>query len=247
MSGTAHRRPVWSDEFDGPAGSPPDPSRWGFELGDGSAYDNPGWGNDELQWYTDSVANAFHDGSGHLVIRALEEGDRYTSARLITKGKVELGFGRIETKALVPRGAGTWPAVWALGTDIDSAPWPACGEIDILEHVGREPRAVFGSVHGPGYSGESGATGKTLLEEDVADDFRVFAVDWEPRRIEWSVDGRVYHAATPEDVPGEWAVDHPVYLIVNVAVGGNFGGPVGPETAFPQDLLVDYVRSYVPA
>lgn len=237
---------MWSDEFDGPASSPPDPSRWEFELGDGSADGDPGWGNGELQWYTDSTANAALDGSGNLVIRARAEEGRYTSARIITKGKVELEHGRIEAKARVPRGEGMWPAVWALGANIDSAPWPACGEIDIMEHVGREPRRAFGAVHGPGYSGEACVGGEIALDEDLANAFHVFAVDWAPRRIEWSVDGRIYHAVTPVNVPGEWAFEHPFFLIVNLAVGGSFGGPVGSETVFPQELVVDYVRAYAP-
>jgi beta-glucanase (GH16 family) len=242
------RAPVWSDEFDGAGGSPPDARFWSFELGDGSVQDNPGWGNHELQWYTDDLANAAHDGSGNLVVTAHRRDDgSYTSARLVTKGKVELAYGRIETRARVPAGAGLWPAVWALGANIDAVPWPGCGEIDVMEYVAREPRRAFGTIHGPGYSGGSGWTGTIDLDEDLARDYHVFAVEWEPERIEWSLDGTVYHAATPADVTGAWVFDHPFYVLVNLAVGGDFGGPVAPDTWFPASLVVDYVRVYAPA
>jgi beta-glucanase (GH16 family) len=241
-------QPVWSDEFDGPAGSPPDAASWGFELGDGTNYGIPGWGNQELQWFTDSPANAAHDGRSNLAITArTEAAGGYTSARIVTKGKVELCYGRIEARVRCPPGAGLWSAIWALGTDIDSAPWPGCGEIDIVEQVGREPHGAFGTIHGPGYAGHEGYTGTIHLEEKLASDFHVFAAEWSERQIEWSLDGRVYHAATPDDVPGAWVFDHPFYLLINLAVGGDLGGPVAEETTFPQHLLVDYVRAYAPA
>jgi beta-glucanase (GH16 family) len=241
------RKVVWSDEFDGAAGSPPDGGSWSYELGDGSEQGNPGWGNRELQWYTDDAANAAHDGRGNLVVTARRTPDGgYTSARLVTKGKVELRYGRIETRVRVPSGAGLWPAVWALGADIDSTPWPACGEIDVMEYVAREPRRAYATIHGPGYSGAGGVAGTIDLDEELARDFHVVAAEWTPGRIEWSVDGIVFHAATPGDVAGPWVFDHPFYLLVNLAVGGDFGGPVAPDTAFPAAFLVDYVRVYEP-
>jgi beta-glucanase (GH16 family) len=240
------RELVWGDEFDGPAGSPPDARWWGFEFGDGSAYGNPGWGNEELQTYTDAPANAAFDGRSNLVLTARRAGGGYTSARLVSKGKVELCYGRIEVRARVPRGAGMWSAVWALGADIDDHPWPACGEIDVLEHVGSEPRRAFGTIHGPGYAGSAGYSGGVRVSEDLTKGFHVFAVEWMERALEWSLDDRVYHSATPEKVPGPWLFDHPFYLLVNLAVGGILGGPVSAETAFPQRLLVDYVRVYAP-
>jgi beta-glucanase (GH16 family) len=154
-------------------------------------------------------------------------------------------YGRIETRLSVPRGAGLWPAVWALGATIDSEPWPACGEIDVMEHVGREPRRVFGTLHGPGYSGDRGYGRTTDLDRDVADDFHVFAVDWRPGHIAWTLDDTVYMNAEPRDLaPHEWVFDRPFFLLLNLAVGGHFGGPLGPNTTFPQQFVVDYVRAY---
>jgi beta-glucanase (GH16 family) len=240
-------RLAWSDEFDGPAGAPADPATWTHQLGDGSAHGIPGWGNGELQHYTNGTENAALDGAGNLVVTARRSGSGYTSARLVTKGKLELAFGRIEARIQVPRGAGIWPAFWALGTNIDTVAWPGCGEIDVMEHVGREPRRVYGTIHGPGYSGSSGFGAVLDLDADVADGFHVFAVDWEPGRLCWSLDGVPYHEAGPEDVaPSPWVFDHPFYLLLNVAVGGTFGGPVGERTTFPQAMTVDYVRVYEP-
>ena len=154
-------------------------------------------------------------------------------------------YGRIETRLSVPRGAGLWPAVWALGATIDSEPWPACGEIDMMEHVGREPRRVFGALHGPGYSGDGGYIGTEDLDRDVADAFHVFAVEWRPGHIAWTLDGAVFMRAEPRDLaPREWVFDRPFFLLLNLAVCGHFGGPVGHDTAFPQQLVVDYVRVY---
>jgi beta-glucanase (GH16 family) len=243
-------RLVWSDEFDGPEGAPPDSAKWTRELGDGTAQGIPGWGNGELQCYTDELENAALDGAGSLVLTARRRAQpsarcAYTSARLVTKGKLELAHGRIEACIRVPRGRGLWPAFWALGANIDRAPWPACGEIDVMEHVGRSPRRVLGTIHGPGYSGESGFGGVVDMAADLADDFHVFAVDWEPGLLVWTLDSSPYHAARPENVaPNEWVFEHPFFLVVNLAVGGTFGGEVGDDTEFPQSMSVEYVRVY---
>jgi beta-glucanase (GH16 family) len=242
---------VWRDEFNGRAGEPPAAATWSHELGDGSAQGNPGWGNNELQWYTDAVENAAQDGRGNLGITARRDSDgaapTYSSARLVTKGKLELEQGRIEARIRVPRGSGLWPAFWALGTSIDSVGWPASGEIDVMEHVGRQPRRVYGAVHGPGYSGSAGIAHTVDLADDVAARFHVFAVDWKPCEIVWSIDGEEYHRVTPEDVaPNAWVFDQPFYLLLNVAVGGDLGGDVGDDTVFPQSMLVDYVRVFEP-
>jgi len=242
---------VWRDEFNGRAGAQPDSSIWRHELGDGSAQGNPGWGNNELQSYTRDTENAALDGRGNLEITVRRgsngAGPQYTSARLITKGKLELTHGRMEARIRVPRGSGLWPAFWALGANIDSVGWPAAGEIDVMEHVGREPRRVYGALHGPGYSGSAGVARTLDLPDDVAARYHVFAVDWKPRLIVWSVDGVEYHRVTPEDVtPNAWVFDHPFYLLLNVAVGGNLGGEVGAATVFPQPMLVDYVRVFEP-
>lgn len=240
-------RILWSDEFDGPAGTPVNSAVWSYEVGDGTAQGIPGWGNDELQHYTSGAENAALDGHGNLVIEARRdvETGRYTSARIVSKGKLAVTYGRIETRLSVPRGDGIWPAVWALGATIDSEPWPACGEIDMMEHVGREPRRVFGALHGPGYCGDDGYSDTIDLDRDVADAFHVFAVDWRPGHITWTLDGAAYMRAEPRDLaPHEWVFDRPFFLLLNLAVGGHFGGPVGQDTAFPQRLIVDYVRVY---
>ena len=247
---------VWSDEFNGASGAAPDARVWGNEVGDGTAYGIPGWGNDELEYYTPGGENAAADGQGNLVITT-EAADgslqcyygpcKYTSARLLTKNRFEVAYGRVEARVKVPVGAGLWPAFWMLGTDIDRVSWPMTGEIDIMEHVGRLPNEIFGTLHGPGYSGGN-SYGKVVdLGKPVADDFHTFAVEWQPDKITWFLDGAPYFTATPSDpflAGKQWVYNHPFYMLLNVAVGGNFGGAVGSETTFPQETLVDYVRLY---
>lgn len=245
---------AWSDEFDGPAGAPPDPATWGYDLGDGSTSGLVGWGNNELQSYTASPENAATDGEGHLVITVLRADGtercyygpcEYTSARLLTRGLREFEYGRIEARIKVPGAPGLWPAFWMLGNDIEQVGWPESGEIDIMEFVGRRPNEVLGTIHGPGYSGSSGFTGAIDLGGPVADDFHTFAIDWRPGSITWRLDGEVFHEARPSDVaPNRWVFDHPFFLILNVAVGGNLGGPVAADVALPQSMVVDYVRLY---
>jgi beta-glucanase (GH16 family) len=250
---------AWSDEFDGPAGSLPDPSVWRPEIGDGTANGIPGWGNNERQAYTDDPANLSLDGDGHLLIRALEtHGDAplcyygapcaYTSARIVTAGSVEVTYGRIEARIRIPYGQGLWPAFWLLGNDVADVGWPESGEIDVLENVGREPDRVHGTIHGPGYSGGN-AIGRGVALPDggrFADDFHVYAVDWYPDRIVWSLDGVPYSTVTPADLPrgARWVFDHPHFLILNVAVGGNWPGDPDATTTFPQEMVIDYVRVY---
>jgi beta-glucanase (GH16 family) len=229
---------IWSDEFDAPAATPPNPAWWKHEVGD------HGWGNEELQGYTDRPANACHDGRGNLAITATLEHGRYRSARLTTKGLVEFTFGRIEARVRVPSGGGIWSAVWALGADIEQVPWPGCGEIDIMENLGRQPRRVFGTLHCPGHFGDAGTSGEHILTEDLSKDFHIFDVEWSAERIEWSIDGRSYFAATKDDLGAAWVFDHPFYLLVNVAIGGHLGGAVATGATFPNALLVDYIRVY---
>ena len=241
---------VWSDEFDAEAGRLPDSTRWGYDIGGG------GWGNNELETYTSNVENAFQDGDGHLVIKVRKETftgrdgitRNYTSARLLTKGKFEQRYGRFETRAKLPFGQGIWPAFWMLGNDIDSVGWPRCGEIDVMENVGREPGVNHGSLHGQGYSGGSALTGIYTLPDGkkFSDDFHVFAIEWEPSAIRFYVDGVLYQTKTTGDAAsrGQWAFDHPFFVILNVAVGGNFPGSPDDSTTFPQMLMVDYVRVY---
>ena len=249
-------RLVWSDEFNTSAGTAPNASVWGQEVGDGTANGIAGWGNSELEYYTGGTENVSTDGNGNLQI-TVKEADgsllcyygpcEYTSARLLTKNRFEVAYGRVEARIRVPQGAGLWPAFWMLGTDIDQVNWPQTGEIDIMEFVGRRPNEVFGTLHGPGYSGGQSYGRVHDLGGPVSDAFHVFAVEWQPDRIVWFIDGIPYFTATPDDAflqDKQWVFNHPFFLLLNVAIGGNFGGPVGAETTFPQSMLVDYVRLY---
>lgn len=236
---------VWQDEFDGAAGQPPDGATWGFDLGTGAG----GWGNGEQQYYR--AENAALDGAGHLAITARKEdfgGSRYTSARLLTKGKRELERGRVEARMKLPAGQGIWPAFWMLGGNIDAMPWPGCGEIDIMELRGQQPGVVLGSLHGPGYSGAASVTDSFTLPGGAGfdADFHVFAVEWDDAYISWEVDGATYAVATPDRLPAgaPWVFDHPFFVVLNLAVGGNFVGLPDDTTVFPQTMLVDYVRVY---
>ncbi|MCY9784118.1 family 16 glycosylhydrolase [Nocardiopsis sp. EMB25] len=233
---------VWADEFDGPAGSAPDPARWRHETGD------HGWGNAELQNYTTSRANSALDGNGNLVITARRESDgSYTSARMTTQDRFERAYGRFEARIRIPEGQGIWPAFWMLGDSFPDTPWPDSGEIDIMENIGREPHLVHGTVHGPGYSGAEGIGAPYAHPQGwaFADDFHVFAVDWTPDAITWSVDGVAFQTLTPADLGGDpWVFDHPFFMILNVAVGGTWPGYPDGTTRFPQQMLVDYVRVY---
>ena len=248
---------VWSDEFDDAAGAAPNSNVWSNEIGDGTLNGIPGWGNSELQFYTDGADNAATDGGGNLAI-TLDQIDpasgllcwygpcEYSSARLISANKVEAEYGRIEARIQVPDGAaGLWPAFWMLGTNIGEVGWPQSGEIDIMEYVSRNPYEVFGTIHGPGYSGGAAFGNTYTFPQPVADSYHTFAVEWSPDEIHWYVDGINYHNATPADVaPNEWVFNHPFYVIMNLAIGGNFGGTVSPDLTFPQQMLVDYVRVY---
>ncbi len=236
---------TFRDEFDEPAGTGVDTAKWTpVNKGDG-------FGNNELQFYTDRTDNARTDGDGSLIIEVREEsymGREYTSARLESIDTFVQTYGRFEIRAKLPFGQGIWPAFWLLGNDIGEVSWPACGEIDIMEHVGRTPSTNYGSLHGPGYSGGNPLSEQYMLENGArfADDFHEYAVEWEPDVVRWYVDENLYETRTPADVPqgGEWVYDHPFFMILNVAVGGAFPGSPDDTTTFPQRLLVDYVRVY---
>ena len=232
---------VWQDEFEGPAGTPPAPERWKHDVG------GEGWGNAQLEFNTNRPENASLDGEGNLVITARKERygtNDYTSARINTSGRFDRAYGRYEARIQLPVGRGIWPAFWLLGSDIGSVGWPDCGEIDIMEYRGQLPSIVRGSLHGPGYSG-----GDNVGAEHVAagvrlnEDFHVYAVEWEPNRIRWQLDGVTFFEATPAQLPAgkRWVFDHPHFIILNLAVGGHFVGPVDRTTVFPQQMKVDYV------
>ena len=230
----------WSDEFDGPANTAPDASKWTFDLGGG------GWGNQELQIYTNLTDNVRLDGQGNLVIRILSMPTGITSARLKTQGRFTSHFGRIEARIKLPAGQGIWPAFWMLGADIASVGWPACGEIDVMEHRGREPSTNYGVVHGSGYSAGNSVSARYTLPggQTFAQGFHVFAIQWASRTITFSVDGTTYATVTPASLPpgATWVFDKPFFLILNVAVGGTFPGNPDATTTYPQEMIVDYVR-----
>lgn len=239
---------TWSDEFDGRDGSEPDPTKWAAESG------GSGWGNGELEYYTPRPQNV-HQENGHLVIQAIKEefkgtdGVRreYTSARLKTEGKFSQRYGRFEARIQIPSGHGVWPAFWMLGDDFSKTGWPACGEIDIMENVGSEPATVHGSLHGPGYSGANPlTTAYALPRGQFTDGFHIFAVEWEPQVIRFYVEGKLYGTKTTADIPKgkRWVFDHPFFIVLNLAVGGNMPGNPDRSTVLPQRMLVDYVRVY---
>lgn len=239
---------TWSDEFNVADGTAPDAAKWQFET------NGNGYGNNEIEYYTSRPVNARQEG-GNLVIEARKETYTgsdgvtrdYTSARLNSAVKFEQTYGKFEARIKMTSGQGIWPAFWLLGNDIGTAGWPACGEIDIMENIGKEPSIVHGTLHGPGYNRELSLGGSyTLPSGKFADDFHTFAVEWEPDEIRFYVDGNLYETRTKAQIPsgGRWVFDHPFFVILNVAVGGDWPGNPDATTVFPQRLLVDYVRVY---
>jgi beta-glucanase (GH16 family) len=240
---------VWSDEFNSPNGSAVDSSKWMTETG------CRGWGNHELECYTDRSENVSVQ-DGNLVIRAIAEKytgpdgvtRNYTSARLKTQGKFSQTYGRFEARIKLPGGQGMWPAFWMLGDDIHKVGWPACGEIDIMENIGKESTTIHGSIHGPGYVGDTGLEAPCTLpaKQRFTDDFHLFAIEWDAESVSFYVDKNLYVRRTRADLePGwKWVFDKPYFLILNLAVGGDWPGNPDSTTLFPQDMLVDYVRVY---
>ncbi|MFN2394825.1 MAG: family 16 glycosylhydrolase [Bacteroidales bacterium] len=232
---------VWSDEFDGDAGELPDASNWTFDLGTGQ----DGWGNAELQSYTNNPQNVSMDGDGNLVITAIQDGNSFTSARIKTQGLFSQQYGRFEARLKTPYGPGLWPAFWMLGENIETVSWPQCGEIDIMELRGQEPDIIHGSIHGPGYSGGNPITKSYALINDRYDtDYHIFAIEWDKDKIDFLVDDYLYQRIENTDVPGEWVYDQPFFILLNVAVGGNYVGFPTAQTPFPQKMVIDYVRVY---
>jgi beta-glucanase (GH16 family) len=239
---------TWHDEFERKGVNHPDPSKWELEIGGG------GWGNNELEYYTQRIDNSREE-NGFLAITAAKEdyagGEgvkrSYTSARLKTKTHFSQAYGRFEARIKLPGGKGIWPAFWLLGDDIGKNGWRSCGEIDIMESIG-DATTAYGTLHGPGYSGASGIHGKYVLsgQKRFQDDFHLFAVEWDPGMIRFFVDDVMYASKTAEDLPpkSKWVFDHPFFMILNLAVGGNWPGNPDKSTVFPQTMLIDYVRVY---
>jgi beta-glucanase (GH16 family) len=256
-SATPEWKLTWHEEFDQAQGTRPSSAKWVYDLGG-----EPAWGNEEWQYYTDRPQNVSTDGQGNLAITARREklpgmeNCQYgtcdiTSGRITTKDRFAQAYGRFEARIKVPAGQGLWPAFWMMGNDIDSVDWPNNGEIDIMEIVGNEPSALYGTVHGPGYSGDQGLSGSVNLPGGAkfADAFHVFSVEWSPDLIVCELDGTPYHTVKKSSIPAgkKWVFDHPFYLLLNLAVGGVWPGPPDATTKFPANLLVDYVRVYTKA
>lgn len=231
---------VLEDHFDG---DKLNADLWSYNIGTGVN----GWGNNELQYYTDRAENIKVE-DGMLKITALKEtyeGSAYTSAKIVSKAKFEQQYGRFEARIKLPWGQGLWPAFWLLGSNIDEVSWPNCGEIDIMEYRGQEPTFVHGSVHGPGYSGANAVSKSYELSNDRFDtDFHVFGIEWDKDYINFYVDDALYKQITPDELTGDWVFDQAFYMLINLAVGGNFIGPPNENTVFPQTMYVDYVRVY---
>ena len=228
---------LWAEEFDGDS---LDESYWSFELGDGCPQ-LCGWGNDEPQIYTETNHEVVN---GHLTIRAELIDTTYTSTRIITKNKFEFKYGWIEARIKLPSGKGLWPAFWLLGANIDEVKWPNCGEIDIMEYVGKEPGMVFSTLHTADSFGNSVNT-KKIKKAEVEDDFHVYAAHWTKEQISFYLDGQKFYEFSPEVKSEEnWPFDQPFYVILNLAVGGGFGGPEIDDSIFPQEFVIDYIRIY---
>jgi beta-glucanase (GH16 family) len=230
---------VWRDDFRGPAWSPPDPAKWNVEV-------TPRPANMELEYYTDRRENTYLDGYGHLVIQAFYESymgskQPYTSGRLNTMGHFEQAYGRFEARIKFPAGQGLWPAFWMLGANFKEVSWPACGEIDIMEIAGSQPSITIGSLHGTNLN----RTGSYQLRgAKLSDAFHLYAIEWTPDAVKWFVDGTAYQTFTREQITAagmSWGLDHPFFILLNLAVGGIFDGPPGRGTKFPTQMFVDRV------
>ncbi|WP_433220664.1 ricin-type beta-trefoil lectin domain protein [Dactylosporangium sp. CS-047395] len=240
--GAAQAAVVWNEEFNGASGQGVDGSKWNFDTGGG------GFGNSELEYYNSGTSNVYQNGQGQLVIEARRESGgrtcwygtcQWTSGRIQTSGKFTQQYGHIEARIQVPKGNGLWPAFWMLG----GGNWPADGEIDIMENVGRDPNTVYGTIHGPGYSGGNAVGGTRNIGQPLGNAFHNFAVDWSPNLIIWTIDGSEYFRATPSSTRGNpWVYNHGFFIIMNLAVGGNFPGSPDGSTPSVNRMLVDYLH-----
>jgi beta-glucanase (GH16 family) len=243
----AARKLVWSDEFN--TDGAPDASKWSYDLGDGCP-NVCDWGNNELEYYTSNNKNVRIE-KGNLIIEAHKEtmgGKPYTSTRIVSKQKGDWLYGRIEVKAKLPKGKGTWPAIWMLSTDWSYGGWPESGEIDIMEHVGYDPGVIHATLHSQKYNHVKGTQqGGKVSISDVQDAFHIYAIEWSKDKVDFYVDDKIYHSITrkPTDDFSGWPFDKRFHLIMNLAVGGNWGGKEGvDESIWPQRMEVDYVRVY---
>jgi beta-glucanase (GH16 family) len=236
--------PSWQDEFD--YSGKPDAAKWSYALGD------QGWGNNELQNYTDEIGNAKVE-NGHLIITAIKEKSgkaEYSSARLVSKGKGDFLYGKIEVKAKLPVGMGTWPAIWMLYSENNygNKSWPDNGEIDIMEHVGFDQNRVHGNVHTKAFNHVLKTNkGNNVIVDKASEEFHIYACEWTPESVTILVDGKAYFTFPKEAGYkwAEWPFDKPFHLILNIAVGGNWGGQKGVDNSvFPQKMEIDYVRYY---
>jgi beta-glucanase (GH16 family) len=227
---------IFEDHFDG---TTLNESSWNYELGDGCP--NCGWGNNERQLYTKENVSVR---DGNLVITATKDSTLYHSGRITTANKVEFQFGTVEVRAKLSLGQGLWPAIWMLGYDIKSIGWPACGEIDIMEYVGKNPHEIHTTLHTPDSHGNSVNTKVTTLEK-IEDGFHVYKCNWTNEKIEFFIDDNLVYTFSP-DIKDEktWPFDKPFYVLLNLAIGGNFGGPEVDDSIFPKEFLIDYVKIY---
>lgn len=233
----AKRKLVWEENFNE---KEINEKFWNFELGDGCP-NSCGFGNNERQIYT-KINHEIKD--GNLVIEARKEGNKYTSTKITTKGKKEFKYGKIEARAKLPVGQGIWPAFWMLGANIDEVQWPKSGEIDILEYVGKDPHMIYTTLHTQDSHGNTINTKRTEVL-NIEEGYHVYAIEWDKDKIEFFVDKTLVYTFNPsiknEDT---WPFDKPFYIILNLAVGGNFGGPEVDDAIFPQKFYIDYVRVY---
>jgi beta-glucanase (GH16 family) len=247
---------AWSDEFDGAAGSGVDAAKWGHDLGDGCSSGICGWGNNEREWYTNAPENVSLDGAGHLqiVARVAPAGltcyygaCRYTSGKITTRGKMTAAPGRVEARLKLPTGQGLWPAFWMLGSGFPTVAWPACGELDIRENKGSTSLATSSAIHGPGYSGNTPfAHVSQLPGGGVTTDFHTYAVEWNAETVRFSVDSTVNYEVSRASIQqfGEPVIGNAYFVILNLAVGGQFDGNPQSDAIFPATMLVDWVRVY---
>ena len=249
---------MWHDEFDGAAGARVDSARWRYDLGDGCQVHLCGWGNREREYYSDAPDNVALDGRGHLIIAARRAPPGlacyygpclYTSGKITTRATMTAAPGRVEARIKLSQGQGLWSAFWMLGEGHPHEPWPACGELDVMEHKGSQASTTSSAVHGPGYSGATPfARAHTLTRGALSDDFHVFAVEWDSLHVRFFVDDSVHYSTTRTEIErfGTSVLGKRYYVILNLAVGGTFDGDPRSDAIFPARMSVDYVRVYRP-